>query len=124
MKRFPWAWYLVLCALLLQGSAEWWIKAAFDRNQNYIAQELCKQKDNPLNSCLGQCVLMKKLKEHQTQEEAQTWTAFVWSLPSPSLQSLSIPKHLPIGDAQLPFPISDNATLKGMIPVLMKPPLV
>ena len=124
MKRFPWAWYLVLCALLLQGTAEWWIKAAFDHNQSYIAQALCEQKDILENTCLGQCVLMKKLKEHQTQEEAQTWTAFVWSLPSPSSLALPMPQKSSLRAADLPYPISDNATLKGMISALIKPPLV
>jgi hypothetical protein len=119
-----WSLYLIVSALVLQGTAEWWIKAAFERNQNYIVSEWCVQRDAVVNTCLGQCVLMKKLQEHQEQEKEQVWASTIWNvhtkgeilLPKPSLY-LNLQQ-------KIHFPVSENSTLSGALQSLFKPPLV
>ncbi len=43
----------------------------FEANQNYIAKELCENKDKPEMHCNGKCYLMKKLKQAQDKEQKQ-----------------------------------------------------
>lgn len=43
----------------------------FEANQNYIAKELCINRDKPEMHCNGKCYLMKKLKQAQEKEQKQ-----------------------------------------------------
>lgn len=44
---------------------------AFKLNQDYIATALCENKDKPEMHCNGRCVLAKKLKQAEQNEEKQ-----------------------------------------------------
>ncbi|SHF19027.1 hypothetical protein [Pedobacter caeni] len=44
---------------------------AFKLNQDYIANALCENKDKPQMHCNGRCVLAKKLKQAEQNEEKQ-----------------------------------------------------
>lgn len=37
-------------------------------NYNFIVSELCEQKDNPENMCMGKCHLQKEMKKQVTEE--------------------------------------------------------
>ena len=43
----------------------------FHLNRSYIAQKLCVNKSKPELKCKGNCVLKKKLKEAENQQEEQ-----------------------------------------------------
>jgi hypothetical protein len=47
------------------------ITAWFHLNRSYIAQKLCVNKARPELKCKGNCVLKKKLKEAESQQEEQ-----------------------------------------------------
>lgn len=44
---------------------------SFKMNQDYIATTLCENKDRPQMHCNGRCVLMKKLKQAEDNEQKQ-----------------------------------------------------
>ena len=43
----------------------------FELNKQFIATELCVNKDKPEMNCNGKCYLMKKLKQAQDKEQKQ-----------------------------------------------------
>ena len=45
-----------------------WIFVDFKLNQDYIAQELCENKEKPELSCHGKCHLVKELKAEEEKE--------------------------------------------------------
>lgn len=47
------------------------IKLAFKANQDYIATNFCENKNKPEMHCNGRCVLAKKLKQAEQNEEKQ-----------------------------------------------------
>ena len=64
----------ILCAVLaFPWASKVAITADFLIHQDYIAQNLCENKDKPEMECNGKCVLMQKLqlKEDPSQEPLQ-----------------------------------------------------
>ena len=61
MKFFAAISLLVIVAL--QTFSSFLIQADFYLNQNYIAKNLCVNRDKPMMHCNGKCFLAKKLKE-------------------------------------------------------------
>lgn len=61
--------YLSLTAVILQSFTIPVVFMGFNLNRDYIAAELCVNRDVPESGCNGQCYLMKKLK--QAQQDAQ-----------------------------------------------------
>ena len=47
------------------------IYAVFYTNQNYIAQNLCENRNKPTLHCNGHCRLNKKLADDDTQQNSQ-----------------------------------------------------
>ncbi|ALL06920.1 hypothetical protein AQ505_16335 [Pedobacter sp. PACM 27299] len=47
------------------------INLAFKANQDYIAANFCENKDKPEKHCNGRCILVKKLKQAEQNEEKQ-----------------------------------------------------
>lgn len=47
------------------------ITMAFKVNQDYIAANFCENKDKPEMHCNGRCMLVKKLKQAEQNEEKQ-----------------------------------------------------
>lgn len=62
---------LLLLIIALQSFNKVGIILAFKVNQDYIAKALCENKDKPQMHCNGRCVLAKKLKQAEQNEEKQ-----------------------------------------------------
>ncbi len=62
---------LLIPIVLLQSFATLWISVGFYANRDLIAKTRCENRFTLNNSCLGQCVLMKKLKEQEEKERQQ-----------------------------------------------------
>lgn len=67
-KVFTALWVLLL---LLGTFKEAAIYISFKLNQNYIAQNLCVEKDIENSTCNGCCQLKEKINETRTQEHKQ-----------------------------------------------------
>jgi|SRR5690606_7272386 len=57
--------------VLLQSFASLWISVGFYAQRDVIAKTQCENRFAMNNSCRGQCVLMKKLKEQEEKEKQQ-----------------------------------------------------
>lgn len=62
---------LILCCSVSLNLSGIFVFAGFEMNQNYIAKELCVNKDKPQMHCNGKCYLMKKLKQAEEKEQKQ-----------------------------------------------------
>ncbi|MBK1439887.1 hypothetical protein JHJ32_07825 [Parapedobacter sp. ISTM3] len=60
---------LLLFSLVCQCLGCLGVFAWYGANRQYIAQALCENRDRPERHCLGQCVLMKKLKKLEDKEK-------------------------------------------------------
>lgn len=54
-----------------QTFSHWFVVLAFNINRDYIAKNLCENRYRPKMHCNGNCVLMKKLKEKEKEEQNQ-----------------------------------------------------
>ena len=66
---------LLLFSLLTANCSSLLVFLGFEANQNYIAKELCENKDKPEMHCDGKCYLMKKLKQAEEKEKNQSRAA-------------------------------------------------
>ncbi|EDM34170.1 hypothetical protein PBAL39_03339 [Pedobacter sp. BAL39] len=57
--------------MIMQSFNKLGIILAFRINQDYIASALCENRDKPEMHCNGRCVLAKKLKQAEQNEEKQ-----------------------------------------------------
>lgn len=57
--------------IVFQSFGRFWIVMCFEYNQEYIAQNLCIQKEILNNSCQGHCQLIQKLNEAEQNEQKQ-----------------------------------------------------
>jgi hypothetical protein len=57
--------------IVMQSFNKLGIILAFKINQSYIASAFCENKDKPEMHCNGRCVLAKKLKQAEQNEEKQ-----------------------------------------------------
>ncbi|WP_169719474.1 hypothetical protein [Olivibacter sitiensis] len=64
--------FLLLASLLSQCLGSLGVLAWFDTNRDYIAQNLCENKERPWMHCGGQCVLMKKMRKFEEQQQQQS----------------------------------------------------
>jgi hypothetical protein len=55
---------LFFCTLAATFS-QWILIACFDLNENYIAKELCVNRNNSANHCNGHCFLTKELNKEE-----------------------------------------------------------
>lgn len=62
---------LLLFSLLTANCSNLFVYLGFEVNQNYIAKELCINRDKPEMNCNGKCYLMKKLKQAEEKEQKQ-----------------------------------------------------
>ena len=51
---------------------QWGAVAYYRINQDYIAKNLCVNRDKPMMNCNGQCFLAKKLKAAEDKEQKST----------------------------------------------------
>lgn len=67
---------VLFISLVFQCLCSLGVLAWFQANQSYIASELCENKDKPAMHCNGQCVLMKKLKKLDDQQDKEHTSNF------------------------------------------------
>lgn len=66
-KQFIW---ILLPLMLLQSFSNVWLWSVFELNRDYIARNECVNRFNEKAlSCRGQCILMKKMREHEEKEQ-------------------------------------------------------
>ncbi|HYH56672.1 MAG TPA: hypothetical protein VD772_08680 [Anseongella sp.] len=68
LPRVIWL-YVSLAAVALQSFALPLVFMGFKLNREYIAAVLCINRDIPESGCDGQCYLMKKLKQAQSDDQ-------------------------------------------------------
>ena len=62
--------WILLPLMLLQSFSSVWLWTVFELNRDYIAKNECINRFNEKAlSCRGQCVLMKKMREHEEKEQ-------------------------------------------------------
>jgi hypothetical protein len=62
---------ILLVLVLSQSFSHWFVVLAFNINRDYIAKNLCENRYRPKMHCNGNCVLMRKLKEKEKEEQNQ-----------------------------------------------------
>lgn len=62
---------VLFITLVFQCLCSLGVLAWFQANQSYIIAELCENRDKPAMHCNGQCVLMKKLKKLDDQQDKE-----------------------------------------------------
>lgn len=60
---------ILLIAIQLPLMSQWASVAYYQVNRNYIAKNLCVNRDKPKLNCNGQCYLAKKLKAAEDKEQ-------------------------------------------------------
>lgn len=77
LQYYPtFVWYMkriimvtMALSVLMQSIGALWVFAGFYSNQQYFAQNLCVYKTLEINTCKGECVLVKILRHTQDQEQ-------------------------------------------------------
>lgn len=59
---------ILILLLMTQTFSHLFVVLSFRINREYIAKNLCENRDRPKFQCKGRCVLMKKMKEEQKKE--------------------------------------------------------
>lgn len=67
---------VLFITLVFQCLCSLGVLAWFQANQSYIIAELCENRDKPAMHCNGQCVLMKKLKKLEDQQDKEHTSNF------------------------------------------------
>ncbi len=62
--------FLLLLSMQILSSVG--VSLHFQANKDYIAQNLCENKDEPALACDGKCYLRKQMKKTAPQQEQQT----------------------------------------------------
>jgi hypothetical protein len=60
---------ILLLLIMTQTFSKWFVVMAFNLNREYIAKNLCENRYRPQLNCKGNCVLMKKMKQEEKQEQ-------------------------------------------------------
>lgn len=60
---------ILILLLMTQAFSHWFVVMAFNINKEYIAKNLCENRYRPQLHCNGNCVLMKKMKQAEKQEQ-------------------------------------------------------
>jgi hypothetical protein len=63
--------YFLLFSLLAVSFSRFFIFAGFELNKNYIAANLCENRDKPWLHCNGKCYFAKKIKQAQENERKE-----------------------------------------------------
>jgi len=64
--------YTLIASLLLQLFSREAIVMSFELNRDFIAKNLCENRNRPQLNCDGQCFLAKKLKAQHDREDRET----------------------------------------------------
>ncbi|WP_316820903.1 hypothetical protein [Pedobacter gandavensis] len=97
---------LLLLSLLTVNFANAFVFAGFEINQQYIAAELCVNKDKPQLQCNGKCYLMKKLKQAQDKEQKQERQAQKTQIQDALVVTPLVFKQYPFAEITRHVPVS------------------
>lgn len=61
--------FLLLVIFMSQLFSNSLITVSFHINQNYIAKNLCENRDNPMMHCNGKCQLKKKIEQESKKDQ-------------------------------------------------------
>ena len=64
-----WICFVLLVAIVFTQSSKLVVYLNFKINQEYIAKELCENREIPKMNCNGKCYLAKKLLEQEQEEK-------------------------------------------------------
>ena len=64
-----WICFVLLVAIVFTQSSKLIVYLNFKINQEYIAKELCENREIPKMNCNGKCYLAKKLQEQEQEEK-------------------------------------------------------
>lgn len=68
--------YILTLAFVLNAGGKIFIYLDFLINQDYIAKNLCENKDKPVLKCNGKCHLAKELAKEEKKEKKETKQKF------------------------------------------------
>ena len=68
--------YILTLAFVLNAGGKIFIYLDFLINQEYIAKNLCENKDKPVLKCNGKCHLAKELAKEEKKEKKETKQKF------------------------------------------------
>ena len=60
---------ILILLLITQTFSQWVVVISFNLNRDYIAKNLCENRYRPRLNCNGNCVLMKKLKQQEKEQQ-------------------------------------------------------
>lgn len=60
---------ILILLIMSQTFSHWFVVMSFKMSQDFIAKNLCENRYRPQLNCNGNCVLMKKLKQQEQQEQ-------------------------------------------------------
>ncbi len=60
---------ILLLLLMTQAFSHWFVVMSFKLNQDFITKNICENRYWPKLNCKGNCVLMKKLKQQEKEEQ-------------------------------------------------------
>jgi hypothetical protein len=62
---------ILILLVMSQTFSTWFVVISFRLNRDYIAKNLCENRNRPALRCKGNCVLMKKMQEEEKKEQNQ-----------------------------------------------------
>ena len=60
---------ILILLLMTQTFSQWIVIISFNLNRDFIAKNICENRYRPKLNCKGNCVLMKKMKLEQKEEQ-------------------------------------------------------
>ena len=69
MYKYP-VTILLILLVAAQSFSKWCLIAEFQANRDFIAQNLCVNRLNPISCCKGTCFLNKKLADDEDKQQA------------------------------------------------------
>jgi hypothetical protein len=65
---------ILILLVMSQTFSHWFMVLGFKMNRDFIAKNLCENRYRPKLNCKGNCVLMKKLKKQEKEEQSSPVT--------------------------------------------------
>ena len=112
---------LILCCSVSLNLSGIFVFAGFEMNQNYIAKELCVNKDKPQMHCNGKCYLMKKLKQAQDKEQKQERSSQKVQLQEAIVSTPFIFKQYAFASINLRVPLTTGIPVTQMMSIFHPP---
>ncbi len=118
--------YLVLLAFLTQLGSRLYVLVNFQINKEYIAENLCENKEEPESCCEGSCHLTKelvKVEEAENQGPLKTEDSKKEKLEDVFNFNSSIKMFFQVNSADVAKVVTDNFRIKkGYLPSVFHPP--